>query len=418
MLPDLLLLLLLLFLSAFFSGSETAFFSLPREEIRRFREGKSRLDQAVFNLRSNSEDLLAPLLLCNMMVNVAFFIFSHVLAESGLREGYIQSRPLARVLIGLASLLAVIVFGEVTPKNIAVSSPVAFSRLSAFPLLFFRMLTHPFRKALQPLVRFLVRTVAPESRRESLITADELKMIVEMSAREGALDAETGKLMREVLDFRRLKVKEIITPRVDMVCYDLDGSREGFLQLVRETKHAVLPAYEGTRDNILGVLYTKDVFLQEKRSLRDLLRPLAFVPGQRRVEGLLREFQASGEEMVVVVDEYGGVDGLVTLEDILEEIVGEMEDEFDTPRELIKKTGKGRYVLAGSLSLREWGDLFGLKIEPTEADTVGGFVVSLLGHLPQVGEKARYRNFTFTVLATRRRRVLSLEMVQTQGKGS
>jgi CBS domain containing-hemolysin-like protein len=215
-------------------------------------------------------------------------------------------------------------------------------------------------------------------------------------------------MIHGVLDFKSVLVKEIMLPRVDMNLYDIDGTVEEFLELARKTKRTKFPVYEGTTDNIMGIIHAKDVFLNPEVRLRDIIKPVHFVPELKGVEGLLRQFRREGSQLAIVVDEYGGTAGLITLEDIIEEIVGEIQDEHEKPRETIKKVEENKYLISGDLSIRDWSDYFGVEVEPMDVDTVGGLVVSLLEHIPKKGDSVKYKAFVFTVEGVRKRRVKSI----------
>ena len=165
-------------------------------------------------------------------------------------------------------------------------------------------------------------------------------------------------------------------PRVDMNLYNIADPAEVLIELARETKHTKIPAYEETTDNIIGTIHAKDVFLDPNVELRSILKPIQFVPETKSIEGLLRQFIREGSQMAIVVDEYGGTAGLITLEDIIEEIVGEIQDEHEKPRETLEKIDENKYLISGNLSIRDWSDTFGVEIEPMGVDTIGGFVIT------------------------------------------
>jgi putative hemolysin len=233
-------------------------------------------------------------------------------------------------------------------------------------------------------------------------------MLVEFSEKQGIVDREERSMIHGILDFKRVQVKEIMLPRVDMNLHDVADPVEELIELARETKHTKFPIYEETTDNILGIIHAKDVFLDPNVELRSILKPIQFVPETKSIEGLLRQFRREGSQMALVVDEYGGTAGLITLEDIIEEIVGEIQDEHEKPRETLEKIDENKYLISGNLSIRDWADTFGVEIEPMGVDTVGGFVITLLEHIPKKGDSVIYEDFVFTIEGVRKRRITSI----------
>ncbi len=406
-LPQALVMFLLLCFSAFFSASETAFFSLTREEIKRFGKSNKKTERLAKSLLQSPKNLLITILLGNMLANIGFFCISYGVIQKVVASSSYGSAWKAGIVCAI-SLLTIIIMGEVIPKNIAVRIPSQYSRLSAFPIYIFDRLFLPFRLPLGVIVNALNRAFGGGGAEEKCVTIDELKMLVEFSEKEGIVDRAERAMIHGVLDFKRVLVKEIMLPRVDMNLFDIDGTVEEFLELARRTKCTKFPAYEGTTDNIMGIIHAKDVFLNPAVRLRDILKPVHFVPESKGVEGLLRQFRREGSQMAIVVDEYGGTAGLITLEDIIEEIVGEIQDEHEKPRETIKKVEENKYLISGDFSIRDWADYFGVEVGPMDVDTVGGLVVSLLEHIPKKGDSVKYKAFIFTVESVRKRRIESI----------
>ena len=407
--------LFLLCFSAFFSTAETAFFSLTREEIKRFEKSQSRVERLVGLLLKKPKNLLITILLGNMLANVGFYCISY-----GIVQKMAASTPHGGVWKAVAvcvlSLLAIIIMGEVIPKNIAVKIPDQCSKWVAIPLYAFDRVFLPFRIPLGAFIGVLNRIFGRGKIEEKCVTIDELKMLVEFSEKQGIVDHTEKAMIHGVLDFKMMQVKEIMLPRVDMNLYDIANPVEEFLDIARKTKHTKFPIYEDTMDNIIGIVYAKDVFLNHKVQLRDVLKPIHFVPESKSIESLLRQFRDEGSQMAIVVDEYGGTAGLVTLEDIIEEIVGEIQDEYEKPKETIKKVDENKFLISGDLSIRGWSDYFGVEVEPVDVDTIGGFIVSLLEHIPKKGDSVKYKDFVFTVDGVRKRRItlISQEIIMEE----
>ncbi len=406
-LPQALFMLFLLCFSAFFSATETAFFSLTREEVNRFGKSNSKSEKLVHALLKTPKNLLTTILLGNMLANIGFYCTSYGLAQKIAVDSTYGGIWVAGTVC-VCSLLTIIIMGEVIPKNIAVKIPDQYSRWVAMPIYLFDKLFFPFRVVLTSIINSISKIFDKGGGDEKCVTIDELKMLVEFSEKQGIVDREERSMIHGILDFKRAQIKEIMLPRVDMNLYDIADPVQGLIELARETKETKFPIYEETPDNIIGIVHAKDIFLHPKVQLKDILKPVQFVPEPKSIEGLLRQFRREGSQLAIVVDEHGGTAGLITLEDIIEEIVGEIQDEHEKPRETINKIDENRYLISGNLSLRDWSDTFGMEIEPMGVDTIGGLVIALLEHIPQKGDSVKYEDFVFTVEGVRKRRITSI----------
>ena len=406
-LPQILFMLFLLCFSAFFSATETAFFSLTREEINRFGKSSSKSERLVHALLKTPKHLLTTILLGNMLANIGFYCASYGFAQEIAAESPYSAIWVAGTVCA-CSLLTIIIMGEVIPKNIAVKIPDQYSRWAAMPIYLFDKLFLPFRIILTSIINSISRVFDKGGGDEKCVTIDELKMLVEFSEKQGIVDQEERSMIHGILDFKRAQIKEIMLPRVDMNLFDIADPVQELIELARETKETKFPIYEETPDNIIGMVHAKDIFLNPNVQLKDILKPVQFVPEPKSIEGLLRQFRREGSQLAIVVDEHGGTAGLITLEDIIEEIVGEIQDEHEKPRETINKIDENKYLISGNLSLRDWSDTFGVEIEPMGVDTIGGLVIALLEHIPQKGDSVKYEDFVFTVEGVRKRRVTSI----------
>ena len=399
--------LFLLCFSAFFSATETAFFSLTKEEVDRFGKSNSKSERLVQTLLKTPKNLLTTILLGNMLANIGFYCASYGIAQKIAVDSSYGGIWVAGAVC-VFSLLTIIIMGEVIPKNIAVKIPDQYSRWAAMPIYLFDKLFFPFRVILTSIINSISKIFDKGGGDEKCVTIDELKMLVEFSEKQGIVDREERSMIHGILDFKRAQIKEIMLPRVDMNLYDIADPVQGLIELARETKETKFPIYEETPDNIIGIVHAKDIFLHPKVQLKDILKPVQFVPEPKSIEGLLRQFRREGSQLAIVVDEHGGTAGLITLEDIIEEIVGEIQDEHEKPRETINKIDENRYLISGNLSLRDWSDTFGMEIEPMGVDTIGGLVIALLEHIPQKGDSVKYEDFVFTVEGVRKRRITSI----------
>ncbi len=405
---------LLLAASGFFSGSETALFNLSRDQLRRFRSARSPFRNLSARLMDDPRRLLVTVLFGNMTVNVAFFAMSVVLILSIDRSHPEQAGTWRWVISVLAPLL-VIVFGEVTPKSLAATMPGRLAPIAAGPLTVLAYVVLPLGLVLNKLIIVPLERLITGRRpqKHPHVTTEELRSLVEVAAKEGAVSPDESDMLTEVLELGELRVREVMTPRVEIIACDVSTPTREAIDLFIRSRHSKLLVYEGEIDNVRGVVYAKRALLSPDEPLEDLLRPVHYVPESKTVESLLRDFRMERIQFALVVDEYGGLAGLVTLEDCLEEIVGEIEDTDEEPLvEPVRRVSDTEYLLAGNLSVRSWADLFDLS-PPADGgrySTVAGFVTSLLGRVPVRGDTVRWRNLEFAVEEVSHRRVTRVRL--------
>ncbi len=399
----------LLVLSGMFSGSETALFSLPKGQLREARRSRSATGRAIAALLAKPRRLLVTLLLGNTAVNVLFFATSWTVAGELSRRSHSLG-----VSAGAASFMALLMLGEIVPKAVAVRFPGRVSRLAAFPLLFFTYLLAPARMFLGYVVD-LASTIFGQSGPSQGMTTEELQRLVGLSEKRGLLEMGEGRMIAEAMRLPEAKVSEVMVPRVDMVVCDVGTSVEDFLKLACRTRLTSIPVVEGTRDNVVGTVAVKEAAVSEGRGLRELARPAYFVPEMANLESLLEQFRKRRIRSAVVVDEFGGTAGVVTLEDVVEVIVGDILDEFEEG-EPLREVGPGRYVVSGRLRLRELSQALGADFETESADTVAGFLAEQLGRIPARGDVVDHEGFRLTVTRTIGRRVVEVQVDAEAGE--
>ncbi|HUU43534.1 MAG TPA: hemolysin family protein, partial [Planctomycetota bacterium] len=383
----------LLAMSAFFSGSETALFSLERQQLAAYAVSRNPFRRLVTRLLAKPRRLLVTVLLGNLLVNVTFYAMASAQALDFVHEG----RPLAGTVFGILTPVVVIVFGEVTPKTLALgfSGPVA--TVSAPVLMVLRAVFWPVRVVVSAFTRVLGNLLAGHHPRSVYVTPEELKMLITTSETQGVIDRNESVMMQELVDFGKVLVRDVMVPRVDMVMFRRDRPLRELREIIRRTRHSAIPVYGTSVDDIVGIVMSREALLDRDRPVDALLHRVWFVPETKTIESLLDEFRREKRSFAVVVDEYGGTAGLVTLEDVVEAIVGEIHDEYDTVDQTVSDLGNNRYLLPGRLSIAEWTEMFGLPVADRRLATLGGLVVRLLGHLPHEGEQVRFGNVLFTV---------------------
>ena len=380
----------LLFLSGFFSASETVLFGLAAEDRAVIRRRGGITAAAVDALLRQPRLLLVTVLLANMTFNTVYMTVSSLLV---LRHG---SAPLAAVLFGVGSLALLIILGEVVPKLTGQAHRVGAVRILAPPISLLHGILLPFdRFVARFVVEPLNRLLGPEPR--SHLDADELDALVDLSVRQGAIDRAEETLLREVLSFRTRRVRDIMTPRVSMVAIGLRDDAEAIRGTIAESGLRRLPVHDVDLDEIVGILPCRRFLIDPPEGvdpdhLAGACRPARFVPEMASVEQLLDRFQADGSTIAIVVDEFGGTAGLVTIEDVAEEIVGEIAGDGDEQIITPERLGEARWRVSGRMPLHAWRDAFGPAIDDRRISTVGGLFLARLGRLARAGDEVRVGN--------------------------
>lgn len=406
------LILLLLVLSGTFSGSETVLFSLTRVQLERAAASSNPFRRLAAGLMQRPKQTLLTILVANTAVNVLLFANAYVLFNGLAARVGAWVTPLA----GLASVLLVVVGGEVVPKVLGVRLAERLAPLCATILRGVGVVAGPLGRVIDVLLAEpFVRVVLGGDRRrraaEADLSAAELKALLEMSRRSGVIKPLEDTFLRPIVDLGVTRVADVMVPRVEVVAYDVNASPKDLRELMRTTRHKKIPVYDRSRDNVVGLVYAKVLFLNPDKPLQDLVQPVRFVPELITCEQLLLHFRQSKTQLAIAVDEYGGVAGLVTLEDVLEQIVGELHDPEDQPDvPAIQALADGEYDISGQLSVRYWVEAFGLPQRVERVATVGGLVMAELGRAAQVGDVVRLGNVELKVARVHRRRIDRLHL--------
>ena len=395
----------LLGLSAMLNGAEAAYFSLGRLRLRRLADTPE-VSDALTPLLSRPHDLLVTLLVGITLIDIGASSLAAFVAEQlfGRRLGL-------AVAIG-AMLFLTTVFSEILPMTLALENPGRFATWVSRPVAWVSFLLTPVRGLFAGLTTLTLRALGGE-RREPLLTTEELRTLVDVGMREGVVDRDEREMIHKALELEDILVRAVMVPRPDIFCLELSTPPEQILESLRENLHSRVPVYAGNIDQIVGILYTKELLpyvrgLPPDFVLRAHLHPPYFVPESKRVDALLRELQAKKLHMAIVVDEYGSTSGLVTLEDILEELVGEIADEFDEVERLIQAVDTRTFRVSGKLPIDELNGATGMALSSDAYDTVGGWVLDLFGRIPRRGERIETPEATVTVERVERTRVVEV----------
>jgi CBS domain containing-hemolysin-like protein len=404
----------LLLISAMLSGAEAAYFSLGRSRLDELAEEQGKTPGPLAPLLAQPHELLVTLLVGITVVNIGASALAAAIAEQ-----LFGSKGLGIAIAGMVFLLTV--FGEVLPMTLAVEHPVRFSAWVNRPVAWLSVVLKPIRIGLGAFTAITLRLVGSERQEgQPEISEEELRTLVDVGAREGVVDRTEREMIHKVFELEDTLVREVMVPRPDMFCLDVAIETARLLPLLREQLHSRVPVFEETVDQIVGVLYTKDLLpylggLPPAFDLRQHLHPPYFVPGSKRADTLLREFQAKKLHLAVVVDEYGGTAGLVTLEDLLEELVGEIRDEYDEDERLIQRVTPRSFRVSGRLPIDELNAATGLHVPDDSFDTVGGWVLDLFGRVPHKGEKKDADGIRVAVEKVERTRVLEVLVTLPEG---
>lgn len=401
---SLLLMSVLLALSAFFSCSETALFSLPPEARRRMQERRTG-GELLTLLRKRPSELLTAILFGNLVVNILFFC-TGAAAAGRLAEA---RGEWFEAVAGIAVLLAIILFGEIIPKAVGITHPSGVLRITSVPLQGWFYITRPFRRMVRGLLNRIGLQDGSAGGGRNWLTAGELKELLDAVRHEPGFGAHEKEILEDIVNLSDVRVREVMVPRIHVFRRPLDADRKEIIGQARLNESNYVLMYREKDDDPLGYIRIRDLFLdrEERGSLEKWIRPLIFVPETKRADALLRELMSRDGQLAAVVDEYGGLAGLVTIEDLLAEVIGEFEPE---EAEEICKLDDVTYRLSGQLPIRAWRELFtgflpGQEMDTLAFDTLGGFVISLLGRMPHPGDSVAVRNLELTVESVHQRRI-------------
>ena len=404
---------LLLFASGFVSASEIAFFSLSPSDLNDIENDDHPSDKHIRSLLGDSERLLATILISNNFVNVTIIMLCNFFFAGVIDFG--TSVILEFLVITVVLTFLLLLFGEIMPKIYSAQHTLKFSRMAA-PIIVF------LKKVFSPLSNMLVRSTVLVnkcvSKKNYNISVDELSQALELTDKNEI--SEESNILEGVIRFGGETVKEVMTPRMDIVDLEIQASFSEVMACVVENAYSRIPVYEDSIDNIKGILYIKDLLPYLKKGndfkWQNLVRPAFFVPETKMIDDLLRDFQANKIHIAIVVDEFGGTLGIVTMEDIIEEIVGEINDEYDDEERTYVKLNDTTYVFEAKTLLSDFYKILKLDTDEFEevegeADTLAGLLLEIKGEFPKLHEKLDFKNYHFEVLEKDARRILKIKVV-------
>jgi len=408
-----------IFASGFFSSAETAFTAISQVKLRSLIDEKVKGHEKLTVLLKKPKHLITCILIGNNIANVAASAMATVVMMDTLTSmGITKAASLSVITGGLTLIL--LTFGEITPKTIAIKNPSKLA-LKIAPIIYVLFIVfYPIISlfvGLSGLISKLFGISTDDM--QKLLTEEEIKAIIKMGEEEGILEKEEKNMIHGVFNVSEKIVREIMTPRTDCVCIANTATINDVIQLISEKGHSRIPVYEDKIDNITGVIYAKDLLTisteNRQNHLQKFCREAVFIPETKNIEELLQQMRLSKFHMALVVDEHGGLAGLATFEDIIEEIVGEVQDEYDTEESELTTVSHNHYIVDASMSIDDLGEKIDIEFpeDDDDYDTVGGFVLSQLGSFPKKGEQLTYKNLTITVKEIKKRRIINVEIIAT-----
>jgi magnesium and cobalt exporter, CNNM family len=406
---QLILLAIMLIFCALASASETALTSVSRIKLKNLVEEGDTKAAEIEQLLASPNIFLSTILIVN---SVAVIIASSLATVLALRFSSSLGELISTIIISLV----VLIFCEITPKTAAVQNPMRWARALVGSVRLTAWVLHPLVVTLSVATNGLVRLLGGRAVRHGpFVTEEELRLLVTVGEEEGVLEEEETEMIHSIFEFADTPVREVMIPRIDIVALESDATFDQAVDLALQGGFSRIPVYEESLDNIIGVLYTKDLLKQLREGhsaqpIHKLVRPAYFVPETKKLDDLLHEIRQKRVHMVMVIDEYGSVAGLVTIEDLVEEIVGDIQDEYDHEEVLHEPVNENEHMFAAKISIDDFNDLMGTKLENEDYDTLGGFLYAQLDKIPVVGDSITFANHRFTVLATRGRRITKVRV--------
>jgi len=407
----LVILIILLFISALMSGSEVAFFSLSPADLKKLKLSKSKRSKGVLKLYGMPQKLLSTILVANNFVNISIIILASFISS---RSFNFSNTPVFGFIIEVVVITFLILFfGEIMPKVYATKNIVPIALIMSMPILLLEKIFRPVTSVLIFSTSFVKKRTIP---RHNNLSMNDLSDALELTSNDIQDDE---KILKGIVKFGNINVSAIMCPRVDVIAFDI---RAGFSQIIPriiESGFSRIPVYSGSFDNVKGILYAKDVlpFTANPDSFKwqALLRPPYFVPETKKINDLLKEFQMKKMHMAVVIDEYGGTSGIVTLEDILEEIVGEIGDENDDDQAMFTKIDEYTYIFEGKVLLNDFYRVYNIEGDPFEdirgeSETLAGLILEVTGEIPHNGQEIKLHQFTFRIESADKRRISKIRV--------
>lgn len=403
------ILIFLIIMSAYFSATETAFSSINKTRLKHLANNGDHHAQQVLNVLKKYDQLLSTILIGNNIVNILSASLATILFTSYFPKTGVSISTMVMTIV-------VLIFGEISPKSLAREAPEKWALLSVSLLKFFIIILSPLNFIFTQWKKILSKIFSFSP--SEVITPEEIKMLIDEAEHNGNFDETESKLIKSAIEFNKLCADDILTPRVQLVAISLDTPKETIKSLFYNTGYSRLPVYRDNIDHIIGILHEKDFNLYKdlpEYSLPKLIKPIIYKTANSKISKLLRTFQQTQTQLAVISDEYGGTLGIVTLEDILEVLVGEIWDEYDTVINDYKQISENIYLFNGQTSLTKLLDVLKINID-VDCSSVNGWIINELGYIPNIGETFDYQNLTIEILNSDNRQVIQIKIIANKKK--
>lgn len=418
--------LILLFLTGMSSACESSILTVPKSILKDLIKEKNKAAILIEKLQSNPESVIAvskvSFIVCLSLAAFLSGLFSletlsPILQSSSIKLFQTYSDVISVVIFVPVLSFIAIIMGDLIPKSIAMKFPLQVARILVFPFYYFMIVTIPFTNLLTKITNIILKPFKDQtSFTESRVSEEEFKILLEEGRKTGTIDKTEQELITSIFEFTDTIAKEVMIPRTDVVAIDINTPREKLVNIVLEEGYSRIPVYSGSIDNIVGIIYTKDLIgLLEHREvivLYDIIRPAYFVPETKKISVLLRELQQHKIHMAIVIDEFGGTEGIITLEDIIEEIVGEIHDEYDEELKEIESASDGTYLVNARINIKDFNQRFQVNIpENPDYETLSGFLHKISGKIPEMGEEILYEEIKFVIVKKSLRRIRQVKVI-------
>jgi putative hemolysin len=407
-------LFLILLFRVFLAAAELSLSSVSRIRLMQRADEGVKSAQLALDLTQKSSEFLSVILLLTLLADTGMAAIAVILAA--------ELIPLGPAVATGVVTLVLFVYAEMVPKTFAVNNPERVAVLVVRPVIFLTRVFYPLAFVFIRIANFFVTLFGGTITRRPFVTEEEIKMMVSVGAEEAAIEQEEKEMIHSIFEFSDTLVREVMVPRPDMKVVDSNASLEDVLEQIIKAGHSRIPVYVESIDNVVGLIYAKDLLVYVNRArpakseivLKKLMRPAYFVPETKRVSELLKEMQQKKTHMAIVLDEYGGTAGLVTIEDLLEEIVGEIFDEYDLEEAMVEVLTENSYRIDGRAPMDEASDVLGVALPEYGGETIGGFVYNLVGHIPVRGEVVEFNSLRFEVEKVVGRRISKIVVVKKE----
>ena len=402
--------IILIISSAFFSASEISFFNIKKHQ---------NISNSARLLLNKPRELLTFILISNTLINIAIGSLAANYTLNVLSKYYLISTEQLLFIEVIIVTLVVLIFGEIIPKTFAIKRSVDFANIISHPMYYFFLISKPIFFIFYKFSDLLVK-ISPFKKEQIFDSEEELKMLTEIVEEEGTIQQTESDMIQSVFEFNDKLVKEILTPRVDIIAIDSTSSIDDAMDLITNKKFSKIPVYKDSIDNIIGILYAKDIVpyligSRPKINLKKLSRAPFYIPETKPIDDLLDDFKNKKKNIAIAVDEWGGTSGLITLEDIIEEVMGELSDPYDSEEYSFKEIEKGIYIVEGAIKIYDLEENIDIEFpDVREYDTLAGYILDAVGEIPSIGKTVSYNNYLFTVIKITKNRIHKVEIKKNE----